>query len=94
MNDQDMSVQDTSMETVEIRDPKFRSVVGDAVTFERIATGFLFTEGPLWHAVDQYLLFSDMPGDHLRKWSERGGVNWIPRNSPQLMSPSKRHPRL
>ena len=55
--------------SVEIRDPQFRSVVGDAVEVEKIATGFLFTEGPLWHAQDQYLLFSDMPGDHLRKWS-------------------------
>ncbi len=59
---------------VEIRDPKFRSVVGDRVAFEKIATGFLFTEGPLWHAADKYLLFSDMPGDHLRKWSAQGGV--------------------
>jgi gluconolactonase len=58
----------------EIRDPKFVSVVGDSVTFEKIATGFLFTEGPLWHAADKYLLFSDMPGDHLRKWTAEGGV--------------------
>ena len=59
---------------VEIRDPKFVSVVGDSVTFEKIATGFLFTEGPLWHAADKYLLFSDMPGDHLRKWTAQGGI--------------------
>jgi gluconolactonase len=60
---------------VEIRDPRFREVVGDDVTFERLATGFLFTEGPLWHARDRYLLFSDMPGDHLRKWSPATGVS-------------------
>ena len=59
---------------VEIRDPKFKSVVGEAVAFERLATGFLFTEGPLWHAAEKYLLFSDMPGDHMRKWSARDGV--------------------
>ncbi len=44
------------------------------MAFEKLATGFLFTEGPLWHAREQSLLFSDMPGDHLRKWSARGGV--------------------
>ena len=44
------------------------------MTFEQLATGFLFTEGPLWHAAEKYLLFSDMPGDHLRKWSARDGV--------------------
>lgn len=60
--------------SVEIRNERFRSVVGDAPEIERIATGFLFTEGPLWHAKDEYLLFSDMPGDHLRKWSSRAGV--------------------
>jgi gluconolactonase len=60
--------------SVEIRDPRFRSVVGDSVVFQSLATGFLFTEGPLWHAEEKYLLFSDMPGDHLRKWTVSDGV--------------------
>lgn len=60
--------------SAEVRDPRFKSVVGGEVAFEKVATGFLFTEGPLWHARDHYLLFSDMPGDHLRKWSAQGGV--------------------
>jgi gluconolactonase len=60
--------------SVEIRDPRFRTVVGDSVEFEKLGTGFMFTEGPLWHARDKYLLFSDMPGDHMRKWTARDGV--------------------
>jgi gluconolactonase len=60
--------------SVEIRDPAFRDVVGQSVEFERIASGCLFTEGPLWHAREGYLLFSDMPGDHLRKWRPNEGV--------------------
>ena len=64
----------TNDANVEIRDPAFRTVVGDTVAIEQIATGFLFTEGPLWHAREKYLLFSDMPGDHMRKWTARGGV--------------------
>ena len=60
--------------SVEIRDPRFTGVVGSAVTFEQIATGCLFTEGPLWHPRDGYLLWSDMPGDHLRRWSPATGV--------------------
>jgi gluconolactonase len=59
---------------VDIRNPKFKLVVGEDVAFEKLATGFLFTEGPLWHARDKYLLFSDMPGDHLRKWTASDGV--------------------
>lgn len=61
-------------DSVEIRDSRFASVVGKSVAVERLATGFLFTEGPLWHARDRYLLFSDMPGDHIRRWSAAGGV--------------------
>jgi gluconolactonase len=60
--------------TLDMRDPRLRDVVGAAVSFERIASDCLFTEGPLWHAAGQYLLFSDMPGDHLRRWSARDGV--------------------
>ncbi|HET7342302.1 MAG TPA: SMP-30/gluconolactonase/LRE family protein [Methylomirabilota bacterium] len=43
-------------------------------TFEQLATGFLFTEGPLWHPRGKFLLFSDMPGDHLRRWSATDGI--------------------
>ena len=60
--------------SVSIRDPRFAQIVGSGVNFERIATDCLFTEGPLWHPREQYLLWSDMPGDHLRRWSARDGV--------------------
>lgn len=67
---------DTAMKEadIEVRHPGMRTVAGDSVPIERLATGFLFTEGPLWHARDRYLLFSDMPGDHMRRWSEKEGV--------------------
>jgi gluconolactonase len=42
--------------------------------FERLGTGFLFTEGPLWHPTGKFLLFSDMPGDHMRRWSAKDGI--------------------
>jgi gluconolactonase len=35
---------------------------------ERIATGFSFTEGPVWHP-DGYLLFSDITGNTINKWT-------------------------
>jgi gluconolactonase len=60
--------------TVSVRDPRFTQVVGPVVEFERIAAGYLFTEGPLWQPTGQYLLWSDMPGDHLRRWSATDGV--------------------
>jgi gluconolactonase len=38
---------------------------------ERIATGFKFTEGPVWHP-DGYLLFSDIPANRIIKWMPDG----------------------
>ena len=43
-------------------------------TFEQLGTGFAFTEGPVWHPTGKFLLFSDMPGDHLRRWSRERGI--------------------
>jgi len=60
--------------SVEIRDERFRQVVGDDAQVEQIATGFKFTEGAMWDARTKELIFSDMPGDIVRKWSESDGV--------------------
>lgn len=59
---------------VEIRDNRFRDIVGDDVDVEKAATGFEFTEGPIWHPYEKHLIFSDMPGDHMRKWWPDGTV--------------------
>jgi gluconolactonase len=59
---------------VEIRDERFRSVVDGDVEIERLATGFDFTEGPIWHPRAQHLIFSDMPGNHMRRWSALDGI--------------------
>jgi len=41
---------------------------------ERLATGFQFTEGPVWNAADEYMLFSDIPANRIYKWSPKEGV--------------------
>ena len=40
---------------------------------EKMATGFQFTEGPLWMP-DGYLLFSDIPANRIYKWTPEGGA--------------------
>ena len=40
---------------------------------EKLAGGFQFTEGPVWHP-DGYLLFSDIPGDTILKYTSDGTV--------------------
>jgi len=44
-----------------------------AGSLDKIADGFIFTEGPVWHP-DGFLLFSDMPGDVRRRWAPSEGV--------------------
>jgi gluconolactonase len=53
--------------------PKVFDLVAPSARVERIATGFAFTEGPVWHP-DGYLLFSDMPMDVRRRWTEAEGI--------------------
>jgi gluconolactonase len=52
----------------------FAELVDLEAPFEQVGTGFTFTEGPIWHPRDHYLLFSDMPGDVRRRWDEKGGI--------------------
>jgi gluconolactonase len=53
-------------------DPKydrFWQLFPKFVTLERVATGFEFTEGPIWMAEDRCLLFSDIPASKIYKLS-------------------------
>lgn len=55
-------------------DAALDEVVGADAAFERIATGFLFTEGPVWHP-DGYLLFSDPNANTIYRWTPDGQVS-------------------
>ena len=59
---------------IEIRDERFRDVVGDDAPVKELATGFDFTEGAVWNHVEGCLIFSDMPGNVMRKWTNERGI--------------------
>jgi gluconolactonase len=40
---------------------------------ERIATGYTWTEGPVW--VNDSLFFADIPGNTIQKWSQTAGTS-------------------
>lgn len=45
---------------------------------ERLATGLSFTEGPAWIAEHGCLLFTDIPGNAILRWSEAEGLStWM-----------------
>ncbi|MDB5862689.1 MAG: gluconolactonase [Betaproteobacteria bacterium] len=58
----------------EIRVPQFNAVVGAGVRVEQVATGFGFTEGPVWDKARRQIIWSDMKDDHVRCWSTDRGV--------------------
>jgi gluconolactonase len=59
--------------TVSVHSEKLRLLVDEDAEVEQIATGFTFTEGPIWMA-DGSLHFSDMPGDKRRRWHPDEGI--------------------
>jgi len=60
---------------------RFHTLLDETEPVRQIATGFIFTEGPLWHPVDQSLIFSDMPGDVRRRYVPGQGVHEVARPS-------------
>jgi gluconolactonase len=68
---------------VDVKSDKLYDLVAKDAQVERLATGFTFTEGPIWNKEGSFLLFSDMPGDTRRRWDERDGVR-------EVMKPSNK----
>jgi gluconolactonase len=59
---------------VDVKSEKLFDLVDRDARVEKLGTGFTFTEGPIWNKNGRFLLFSDMPGDIRRRWSEDQGV--------------------
>jgi gluconolactonase len=60
---------------IEHLDPQTaREVVASDAPIERVASGFVFTEGALWHARDHYLLFSDIDASCMYRWDPHNGT--------------------
>jgi gluconolactonase len=60
---------------VEVRDRRIHQVLDIHGTLEQVATGFLFVEGPAWHPRERHLIFSDILGDAIYRWSPKDGVS-------------------
>ncbi|MFL5517419.1 MAG: SMP-30/gluconolactonase/LRE family protein, partial [Gemmatimonadales bacterium] len=55
-------------------DPSLDRIVPRGATIERLAGGFQFIEGPVWHP-DGYLLFSDPNANTIYRWTPDGAVS-------------------
>jgi len=61
-------------------DPAVDAIVPREARIEKIATGFGFTEGPVW-SPDGYLLFSDPNNNRIYRWDSDGQVSVYRTNS-------------
>jgi gluconolactonase len=61
---------DPAIQVLDLRFTKYR--LGNAAV-ERLATGFRWTEGPVWFGDGHYLLFSDIPNNRIMRWLEETG---------------------
>lgn len=53
----------------------FAKVVAHDATVRKLASGMKFTEGPAWtNAQGGWLVFSDIPANELKKWTNGGGL--------------------
>ena len=55
-------------------DPTLDAIVPEGLSIEKLAGGFIFTEGPVW-VPDGYLLFSDPNANTIYRWTPDGQVS-------------------
>ena len=59
--------------SIEVIDPSLDKIIDSTAKIEIIATGFEWSEGPLWIEKHNMLLFSDVPANTIYKWTEAKG---------------------
>jgi gluconolactonase len=67
--------------SVEKKSEKLTAITGLSPSFQKIASGFRFVEGPVWIKEKDLLIFSDIMGNALYSWSEKEGSKLYRPNS-------------
>ncbi len=75
--------------SIEVLDPRLNGLIAPGAALEKLASGFDWSEGPIWIKPGQdplargveefkkggYLLFSDVPSNTVYRWSAKEGVS-------------------
>ncbi len=61
--------------TLEVNDPKFFTLIDLTAPIQKLASGFDWSEGPIWIKQGGYLVFSDVPSNTVYRWKEGEGVS-------------------
>jgi gluconolactonase len=62
------------LQDITILDPRMRGLMVPIARVERISSGHLWAEGPVWHAAGEFLLWSDIPRNRTYQWVPDLGV--------------------
>ena len=60
---------------IERLDPAIDALIPKDAKLEKLAEGFRWSEGPVWHTREGYLTFSDVPANIAYRWKEGEGVS-------------------
>ena len=67
-----------------VHDHEFHDIIPEGSQLEAVTGGFVFTEGPIWHPTEHWLMFSDIITSTQYKWSEADGLSVV--RTPSNMS--------
>ena len=62
------------MPSIEILDPRFADLASSAGALERLCTGAIWSEGPVWLPRSGDLVWSDIPNNRLLAWHPQSGM--------------------
>lgn len=60
---------------IEVLDPRFAPVAQGTGALERLCTGAVWSEGPVWMQEDASVLWSDIPNNRMLRWHEADGMS-------------------
>lgn len=75
--------EEKTLGKIERFDPALDALIGKDATIEILASGFTWTEGPVWRKdkTGGHLLFSDIPRNSIFRWKEGEGISLFMRPS-------------
>lgn len=69
---------------VRFEDERLLSVLDPAATVERLGGGAQWSEGPLWLPEERAVIWSDIPGNRVLRWSENSGAVTVDRTDVEF----------
>jgi len=71
------AIRSSAMAAAQIDDPRFEALLVKDAQLERLWTGGLWCEGPVWLPEEHAVVWSDIPNDRMLRWSaDTGGEVW------------------